>query len=725
VHNAEIEKLQRERDEQQMENAILRRENVKLQKRINDLDRDLRDAHEREKNLDDELRYLQGKINELEKQTQEVKEYELRIIELEREISEYDEKLQECRKQLEDSRKAARDAREHHQLKQKELDSVQEEHRRLISEYEKQTMSLKCQISIMENKVKRQEEDKKLEDHYGTNTLFAEVCALRAAYVELQQKNEEYRAELEYLREENVLFPFGNSYWPRAARTLQAELEGTDCPISPIQGQETTVNSHLINFPSGTEKARFALPSLLTCTSAHPTTPRTSLIHAHRAAFDRTFTATTPREKFGFRNPARWSVQSTSQSTFASSSAPTSPSNHRTSVFSPADDLSSPITLMSTTEPTSPGWKTMPHKRNPSQLSVYSITGRSVFSPDRKARASTHHVVDENLSIREDDMTRYTTDGPLSQFCDTILEAENPEHTESSSTALIHGNVAQQHGRRLRRRVSHESVIQLSNGMDVHTLKCRPSQLVLGQFGLPVPAAASPNISVVTAHPTLLRGPVSGGKRGSVILRDTIRGRSTNQRAVTTALEERSAERDQDSRKSKGPLGLGKLVSWMPWGNNSNKESGPHSVALSNASAAGASPSASPRLSPADNTASSTILALSVPNNDTAEPSSSTTPNITAQPSLSSSLTSLSALSAATSISHTSAPTPSKRDPVAAHAAAMKAMFRAPGVNQPGIVPGFETKKKLRGAPSKVFVEEQIVGSVREAMREVLEEVGE
>ena len=725
MHNAEIEKLQRERDEQQMENAILRRENVKLQKRINDLDRDLRDAHEREKNLDDELRYFQGKINELEKQTQEVKEYELRIIELEREISEYDEKLQECRKQLEDSRKAARDARVHHQLKQKELDSVQEEHRRLISEYEKQTMSLKCQISIMENKVKRQEEDKKFEDHYGTNTLFAEVCALRAAYIELQQKNEEYRAELEYLREENVLFPPGNSHWPRAARTLQAELEGSDCPISPIQGQETTVSPNLMNFPSGTEKARFALPSLLTCTSAHPTTPMTSLIHVHRAAFDGTFTATTPRETFGFRNPARWSVQSTSQSIFTPSSAPTSPSNHRTSVFSPVDDHPSPITSISTADPTSHEWRTMPHKRNPSQLSVYGITGRSVFSPDRKTRASTHHIVNDNLSMREDYTTRYTTDGPSSHLSNTILEAEDPGHTKSSSTALIHSNVTQQDGRRLRRRVSHESVIQLSNGLDVHTLKCRPSQLSLRHFGIPVPAAASPDISVVTAHPTLLRGPGSGGKRGSVILRDTIRGRSTNQRAVTTPLEERSAERDQDLSKSKGPLGFGKLVSWMPWGINSNKESGASSVAPSNASAASASPSASPRSAPADNIANPTALALSVPNNDTAETRSSKTPNIIAQPSLSSSPTSLSTLSTATSISHASAPMPSKRDPVAAHAAAMKAMFRAPGVNQPGIVPGFETKRKLRGAPSKVFVEEQIVGSVRKAMREVLEEVGE
>jgi hypothetical protein len=50
-------------------------------------------------------------------------------------------------------------------------------------------------------------------------------------------------------------------------------------------------------------------------------------------------------------------------------------------------------------------------------------------------------------------------------------------------------------------------------------------------------------------------------------------------------------------------------------------------------------------------------------------------------------------------------------------------MFRAPGINQPGAVPGFQeywASQKRRGAPSKVAVEDP--AGVREALREVLEE---
>jgi hypothetical protein len=50
-------------------------------------------------------------------------------------------------------------------------------------------------------------------------------------------------------------------------------------------------------------------------------------------------------------------------------------------------------------------------------------------------------------------------------------------------------------------------------------------------------------------------------------------------------------------------------------------------------------------------------------------------------------------------------------------------VFRAPGINQPGPIPGFQeywASQKRRGAPSKVLVEDH--AGVQEALREVLEE---
>jgi hypothetical protein len=52
-------------------------------------------------------------------------------------------------------------------------------------------------------------------------------------------------------------------------------------------------------------------------------------------------------------------------------------------------------------------------------------------------------------------------------------------------------------------------------------------------------------------------------------------------------------------------------------------------------------------------------------------------------------------------------------------------MFRAPGINQPGMVPGFQgfwaAGRQRKGAPSKVSVEGGEAGLVAEALREVLE----
>jgi hypothetical protein len=51
-------------------------------------------------------------------------------------------------------------------------------------------------------------------------------------------------------------------------------------------------------------------------------------------------------------------------------------------------------------------------------------------------------------------------------------------------------------------------------------------------------------------------------------------------------------------------------------------------------------------------------------------------------------------------------------------------VFRAPGINQPGAVPGFQeywaAQNRRRAPPSRVAVEDQL--GVREALREVLEE---
>jgi hypothetical protein len=382
-------------------------------------------------------------------------------------------------------------------------------------------------------------------------------------------------------------------------------------------------------------------------------------------------------------------------------------------------------------DPTSPGWKAA-HRKKASGFSLKSISETAMFSnhatpspgysprphPLARLLMNDHSAPSLTSPYTTDDVPSVTSpsvSASLSGYADYDSTTDTGAEDALSATSSQFDPGVQQRPRGLRRMLSHESIVSMSNGMDIHTLQARPSQLALRPIGI---TAAGTNVSAVIAQPTLSSGSMEG-KRGSVILRDSIaqnlampKARQSGGRVVSGPVggRGRGEERDTGPGLVRAPSALGKLVSWRPWkGGGSNNDTGgdavspetspsstPVSVAATPATPAAAIPTLSLSLAARDGTDSS-VSAASTP---TVSTNFSKSPHA----SVSSTPTSAAATSAAAN-------------------AALAAMFRAPGINQPGAVPGFTeywASQKRKGAPSKVAVDDQ--AGVQAALREVLEE---
>lgn len=346
----------------------------------------------------------------------------------------------------------------------------------------------------------------------------------------------------------------------------------------------------------------------------------------------------------------RWSRASNLVSEFGVSTLASSPrSNPRLSMFSGSVALDSegPPSPCTSIDPLSPTFKPESNGlRIPSATLRPSTQG---FMPSSPSPASTTAL---SLGIVEMPVTSpssHLQGQPLSDLA--VLEGDDGDGDDSSSTRTTTGRDGQvvdseQSGipdgmitpprPPLRRTVSHESIMSLSGGLDIHTLKTRPSQLTLCQLG-----SAQAIVTGITAQPTLS---TLSGKRGAAFLRDSL-----------AALPSPSPQARTISNPAASFGTLGRWRGWRPWGGN--------------ASGGGATANGSEVRN--DNSDNSTTI----------ERDSEASRASTAQ---------------------ASAPTaPSK----ALDKDNDKDLLRAPGINQPGAIPGFQqywASQRRRGAPSKV-----------------------
>ncbi|OAA53640.1 hypothetical protein SPI_09347 [Niveomyces insectorum RCEF 264] len=430
----------------------------------------------------------------------------------------------------------------------------------------------------------------------------------------------------------------------------------------------------------------------------------------------------------------RFSVFSDQPSDLGLSSGPSSPqTNPRYSVFdrTTLSDLSLPVSPTTSVDPLSPLWRTANRVQGihnslscalpPPPAAPLPANQSQMLRPTIKKDKTT--IADEDSSdLRAND----TDDLPASDFCSTDTadhstssESATPTPTQNSPFPLLDapsgdyahdltgdGGVAQYVPptgatttlRTLHRAVSHESIISLRGGLDIHTLKVRPSQLTLRPLGT---VMADTGVSSVTARPVLTRSAL-GPMKSDVLLRDSLapggplaRGGS---RVVSNPLA--SASPLSGVASMAATRKLGKFVAWRPWGGTTGA---PTVEVTQETTPAITAPTAA--------TESTTATATTAVTTNAIGPTGNSAPAIDITPATSTSIISTPLIhhnkhnnnnnnnndrpvAIKTRVSHSTLASLQDRD-----------IVRSPGINQPGAVPGFLehwANQQRRGAPSKV-----------------------
>lgn len=270
----------------------------------------------------------------------------------------------------------------------------------------------------------------------------------------------------------------------------------------------------------------------------------------------------------------RWSVFSEQPSDFAPSSAPSSPtSNHRLSALECGFDPSYPVSPCTSLDPASPACMRQ-HKRQTSDSSRRKFfTPRPLFLGGLPENDTGYLGTQKTSRPTQDDNT-------VSAVTEDVLDLATTAASSESSTAVsldssdalpcmpLNPNFddcfANSPLPRLHRVASRESIVSLSGGLDIHTLKSRPSQLALRPLGA---AHADIGLSDVVAHPILARGHTDG-KRGSLVLRDNLLSIPD---LLTGGIPESAASGEGRERSFSGG-GLRNLVGWRPWASNNPKQ---------------------------------------------------------------------------------------------------------------------------------------------------------
>ncbi|KAM0315060.1 hypothetical protein ACHAO8_004166 [Botrytis cinerea] len=261
----------------------------------------------------------------------------------------------------------------------------------------------------------------------------------------------------------------------------------------------------------------------------------------------------------------RWSAQSSQLSEFAPSSVPSSPqSMYRSSaLFDRSFDIDSsrPTSPTSSIDPLSPRVHPSYHRKRPSEVSTRSFSAISNFQP--------HNIIHEE----EDDDDSHNVSGLQFTGVPSLAgDSTNPTTSDVSDNAIDEW-IPRQFGPRLHRSPSHESIVSIS-GIDIHTLKARPSQLNMTSVGpliRPQSRLSTPTMtystetitgaSMITARPTLSRT----GHDSTSYLRSNI-GHTNTTRSPSNDRSSIRSSSSNEGNNSSTSTGLGKKVGGWVFG---------------------------------------------------------------------------------------------------------------------------------------------------------------
>ncbi|KAI1331747.1 hypothetical protein F5Y16DRAFT_243071 [Xylariaceae sp. FL0255] len=561
-----IEQLEADNKELEMTNVRTIEENRTLLDQLESLNSTINQSEGRVKSLEASLLSSQQTIRRLEAETARAEALERQIATLEQEQADLQGTLtlsrEEARSALSRWKRAERginDLQEQLERIEREAREEKEHHMEMISRIEKQR-EMEKELNTAAGRLKGAAAAKVLNHGAGSGQvvghfvrdLLQDNATLQHGIAELREMLMNSNDEIQALRDQLEYHqPFGDGEGS-ATPTLRAELEPVRSP-EPKVSQELHIHHHYhVSAPKyeikkprkkrlGLAPSVFAPPVI-----SHPNTPPNGFVRQSSAS------AVSHARKDSL---TRWSTFSEQPSEFAPSSAPSSPrSNNRNSVFDPPGG-SFPGSPTTSVDPMSPRWPPG-HKRQPSNMSSRSFQIPTSFPFGPTPATIAHPIAEESdgletlgagyISTTDDSVA--DDEGSSGGVLGTINDDSSLGHDETDS------DCAQPPVGRLRRTMSHESILSLSGGLDIHTLKSRPSQLTIRQIGSASSVTAS---SIVTARPMLSR---DNAKRSSMLLRDKYASSSYSPVGSLRAVSNPSAAATPPSSR------VGSWTGWRPWG---------------------------------------------------------------------------------------------------------------------------------------------------------------
>ncbi|KAI5923142.1 hypothetical protein F4810DRAFT_701369 [Camillea tinctor] len=571
---ARIEQLEMDNKELEARNARTIEENRDLLDQLELLNSTINDSEGRIKSLEATLLSSQQTVRRLEGETSRAEALERQLMSLEQEQAELQSTLilsqEEARSAMFRWKRAERginDLQEQLERMEKEAKEEREHHEEMINRIERQR-EMEKELNTAAGRLKGAAAAKTL-NHGNANgngksavvghfvrDLLQDNANLQHGIAELREMLMNSNDEIQALRDQLMYHqPLGDGE-VNTTQTLRAELEPKDPP--PIDQQQPTKLSQELHihhhYHVATPKQDLKKPrkkrlgitpvgsGFVPLGTSVPSVAPGALVR-HQPAH---------HSKRDSQRSNRWSgsVYSEQPSEFAPSSVPSSPqSQRRNSLFDHTIDTTSfPTSPATTMDPMSPGWPCS-HRRQQSNMSTRSFQIPSNLALPPTVPPQTHAIIEESDDVEDTPGNSGTGSsaeeeelaGDFSVAQDDTLDVM--EDDEPTGLPAF----------RIRRTVSHESVVSLSGGLDIHTLKSRPSQLTIGHVSS---AASVTGSSTVTARPMLSR---DSARRSSVVLRnnfDVYAAQPTGSQRALSSLNTRS----ETSKFGKW------VVSWRPWG---------------------------------------------------------------------------------------------------------------------------------------------------------------
>ncbi|KAF4471440.1 hypothetical protein FALBO_1645 [Fusarium albosuccineum] len=571
-----IERLEMDKQELEAENALKIEENRNLLDQLEMLNSSVSESDTKIKALEASLLSSQQAVRRLESAAARAEDAErhLSLLELEQE-----ELFQELRSTREDARTHAQrfkeaqrgilDMQDQLERMEEEAREERERHVEVIGRMERQR-EVDRQLNTAAGRLKGAAASKGLHDSKPSNAvvshfvrdLLQDNANLQLGMAELREMLLNSNDEIQSLREQLLDHqPVPDS----GASTLKAELESYMPPETPRISQAFHIHHHYhVGQKPENRKARRKRASWNHSTFASQTTSGTSTPRSSGRWSLNPGPAMPALASINTKEPSsvismpkqRWSLLSEQASEY--SSLPSSPrATHRNSLFdSTFGDSDIPTSPTTSFDPMSPTWRA--HRKGPSEISALSFQAPSLqLDPGTPPQTSRQHQFNDHIIHEEDEEeieeVPSRTETPDLGPTPSIDESSIVESSEDSREDFMPRP-------RIHRAISHESIMSLAGGLDIHTLKARPSQLTLRPLG-----GAEAVVTGVVAQPTLTRG---SQKRSAVALRDSFAGlpaaravSNPGKRSVSPSLSGLSAT-PQGSPSSS----LGKWVGWRPWG---------------------------------------------------------------------------------------------------------------------------------------------------------------